>query len=478
MNETVTKKTQKHFTVIEDDIGSDQLLKESLNKNINIIREKTIINGTVISINNNYIIVDVGYKKEGIVLKREMYLNEQEKESFNILPGDTIEVFVITLDDKEGRLLLSRRLIYAERRWKELQDIYSSGGTVTGKVIEVVRGGLIMDIGMRAFLPASLISPTRISDFNTCLGETYTCKILELDQLYKNIVLSRRELLQKAYDEDKIDLLSQMQRGQIRKGVVSHIMNFGVFVSFGSVDGLIHISELSWSHVKHPTDIVKLGDVVDVEIINIDYEKKRVSLSIKSLIENPWVTFTKLHQIGQIIKCKVSNIVQFGVFMKDQDTGIEGLVHISELATSRIESPTEIIEQDKEYCVKIIDIDPDMRHISLSLKQANQSLVKDKDKEGEYIFNPKLYTNKIEEDDEGNFIYPKGFDVNNNSWLPGHDVEKKEWEIFYKELFKLFELHKKQAIAFRALMLEKYKDDVNKNEEQDNLKEHDNEEKE
>src|SRR5918996_994434 len=253
-----------------------------------------------------------------------------------------------------------------------LLDIgYKTDGVVTGTVIEVVKGGLILDIGLRGFLPASLVEMRRVRDLQPYVGKEIEAKIIELDKTRNNVVLSRRAWLEQTQSEVRSTFLQTLQKGQIRKGVVSSIVNFGAFVDLGGVDGLVHVSELSWKHIDHPSEVVQVGQEVTVEVLDVDLERERVSLSLKATQEDPWQHFARTHAIGQVVPGKVTKLVPFGAFVRVAE-GIEGLVHISELAVRHVEIPEQVVQVNDDVFVKVIDIDLERRRISLSLKQANE----------------------------------------------------------------------------------------------------------
>ena len=293
-----------------------------------------------------------------------------------------------------------------------------------------------MDIGLRGFLPASLVEMRRVRDLSPYIGQKIEAKILELDKNRNNVVLSRRQYLEETQSEVRETFLSQLKKGQIREGVVSSIVNFGAFVDLGGVDGLIHVSELSWKHIDHPSEVVKVGDKVTVEVLDVDLDRERISLSLKATQEDPWQRFARTHVPGQIVKGKVTKIVQFGVFISVED-GIEGLVHISELANRHVENPETVVKPGETVFVKVIDVDLDRRRISLSLKQANDSV----DPASE-DFDPALYGMPAEYDEEGNYKYPEGFDPNTNEWLAGYEKQREEWESQYAAAHDLWEEHK------------------------------------
>ena len=287
--------------------------------------------------------------------------------------GDQVEALVLQKEDKEGRLILSKKRAQYERAWGTIEKIKEEDGIVTGTVIEVVKGGLILDIGLRGFLPASLVEMRRVRDLQPYVGKELEAKIIELDKNRNNVVLSRRAWLEQTQSEVRSTFLQTLQKGQVRSGVVSSIVNFGAFVDLGGVDGLVHVSELSWKHIDHPSEVVEVGQEVTVEVLDVDMDRERVSLSLKATQEDPWQQFARTHQIGQVVPGKVTKLVPFGAFVR-VDEGIEGLVHISELAERHVEIPEQVVQVGDEIFVKVIDIDLERRRISLSLKQANEGV--------------------------------------------------------------------------------------------------------
>ena len=340
-------------------------------------------------------------------------------------------------------LILSKKRAQYERAWDRIEKIKEEDGVVTGTVIEVVEGGLILDIGLRGFLPASLVEMRRVSDLQPYVGRELEAKIIELDQ--PHAVLSRRAWLEQTQSEVRQNLLNTLRKGQIRKGVVSSIVQFGAFVDLGGMDGLVHVSKLSWKHIDHPGEVVEVGQEVTVEVLDVDMDRERVSLSLKSTQEDPWQQFARTHQIGQVVPGRVTKLVPFGAFVRVEE-GIEGLVHISELADRHVEIPEQVVQVGDEIFVKIIDIDLDRRRISLSLKQANEGTI------GEAVgddFDPTLYGMPAEYDDQGNYVYPEGWDLGTEEWLEGCDTQREEWEQQYAEARARFEAHCRQVAEAR-----------------------------
>ncbi len=335
---------------------------------IKIFNEGDIVNGIVVKVDKEEVLLDIGYKSEGVIPARELSIRYDVKPSEIVSEGDELEALVLQKEDKEGRLILSKKRAQYERSWGNIERIKEEDGIVEGEVIEVVKGGLILDIGLRGFLPASLVDMRRVKDLNQFLGRALEAKIIELDKNRNNVVLSRRAYLEKQKSTERKEFLENLEKGSKHTGTVSSIVNFGAFVDLGGVDGLIHISELSWSHVDHPSEILQVNQEVAVEILDVDLERERVSLSLKKAQEDPWEKLAKEQPAGSTVHGKVTKLVPFGAFVEIAP-GVEGLVHISELAWEHIEFPEEVVSVGEEVDAKIIDIDLDRRRISLSLKQ-------------------------------------------------------------------------------------------------------------
>ena len=419
-----------------NDIGTEEDFIKAVDSTIKNFDDGDLVEGTVVKIDHDEVLLDIGYKTEGVIPSRELSIKKDVDPDDVVEVGDTIEALVVTKEDKEGRLILSKKRAQYERAWGDIEKIKDADGIVEGTVIEAVKGGLIVDIGLRGFLPASLVEMRRVRDLSPYIGQKIKAKILELDKNRNNVVLSRRQFLEETQSEVRETFLSQLKKGQIREGVVSSIVNFGAFVDLGGVDGLIHVSELSWKHIDHPSEVVKVGDKVTVEVLDVDLDRERISLSLKATQEDPWQRFARTHVPGQVVKGKVTKIVQFGVFISVED-GIEGLVHISELANRHVENPETVVKGGEEVFVKVIDVDLDRRRISLSLKQANEAV--DPNSED---FDPALYGMPAEYDEEGNYKYPEGFDPNTNEWIAGYEQQREEWEAQYAAAHELWEQHK------------------------------------
>ncbi|HEY2176634.1 MAG TPA: 30S ribosomal protein S1 [Mycobacteriales bacterium] len=425
--------------VAVNDIGSAEDFLAAIDQTIKYFNDGDIVEGTIVKVDRDEVLLDIGYKTEGVIPSRELSIKHDVDPHDVVNVGDDVEALVLQKEDKEGRLILSKKRAQYERAWGTIEKIKDEDGIVTGTVIEVVKGGLILDIGLRGFLPASLVEMRRVRDLQPYVGRELEAKIIELDKNRNNVVLSRRAWLEQTQSEVRTEFLNKLEKGQVRKGVVSSIVNFGAFVDLGGVDGLVHVSELSWKHIDHPSEVVEVGQEVTVEVLDVDLDRERVSLSLKATQEDPWRQFARTHQIGQVVPGKVTKLVPFGAFVRVHE-GIEGLVHISELAERHVEIPEQVVQVNDDIMVKVIDIDLERRRISLSLKQANEGTI------GEATgFDPAAYGMEAQYDQQGNYIYPEGFDPETGEWLEGYDSQREQWEKQYAEAHTRYEAHMKQV---------------------------------
>ena len=356
------------------------------------LKDGQLVTGTVVRITRDEVLVEIGYKTEGVILARELSIRNDIDPHEIVKLGEKIETLVLTLEDKEGRLLLSKKRAQYERAWGDIEKVKAADGTVEGLVIEVVKGGLIVDIGLRGFLPASLVELRRVRDLAPYIGQRITAKILELDRNRNNVVLSRRTLLEQNQRGARDEFLTHLKVGEVRTGRISSVVAFGAFVDLGGMDGLIHVSELSWKHVDNPTAVVNIGDEVTVKVLEVDMDRERISLSLKATQQDPWQEFANGHQVGQLVYGRVTKLVPFGGFVQVGD-GIEGLVHISEMSAHHVEAPEQVVTPGEELWVKIIDLDLARRRISLSIKQAAEG--------GELA---EEYRGQFQVDDQGNWV--------------------------------------------------------------------------
>ncbi|MGL4299222.1 MAG: S1 RNA-binding domain-containing protein, partial [Candidatus Neomicrothrix subdominans] len=311
-----------------DDVGD--ALDEMYGSSMVEVEDGMMVTGSVVRIDRDEVLLDIGYKSEGVIPVNELSIRNDIDPSEVVSPGEQIEALVVQKEDKDGRLILSKKRAQYERAWGTIEEIKEGSGVVTGPVIEVVKGGLIIDIGLRGFLPASLVELRRVRDLAPYLGRDLEAKIIELDRNRNNVVLSRRAYLEETQKEQRDEFLANLAPGERRKGVVSSVVNFGAFVDLGGMDGLIHVSELSWKHVDHPSSVVTVGDEVDVEVLEVDTDRERISLSLKATQQDPWQEFASAHQVGELVYGRVTKLVPFGSFVQVGE-GIEGLVHISEM---------------------------------------------------------------------------------------------------------------------------------------------------
>jgi len=355
----------------EEDLSGDELAK-AYEESIKEFDDGDVVSGHVLRIDKDEILVDIGYKSEGVIPLKELSIRHDVDPNEEVKIGEEIDALVLQKEDKDGRLILSKKRAQYEKSWGRIDQLRQSGESVIGTVIEVVKGGLIVDIGLRGFLPASLVDIRRVGDLHPFVGQQLECKVIELDRNRNNVVLSRRAFLEETQAESRKELLASLKKGEIRRGQISSIVKFGAFVDLGGIDGLVHVSELSWKHVEEPGEVVTVGQEVDVEVLDVDLDRERISLSLKSTQEDPWEAFARRNAPGDVLDGKITKLVSFGVFVEVGD-GLEGLVHISELSYKHVEAPAEVVAVGDAVKVKVLDIDPKRRRISLSVKQASEA---------------------------------------------------------------------------------------------------------
>jgi small subunit ribosomal protein S1 len=332
------------------------------------INEGEVVHGTVVRVDKDEVLVDIGYKSEGVIPVSELSIRRSVNPADEVGIGEEIDALVLTKEDAEGRLILSKKRARFELAWKTIEEKAETGEPIDGRVIEVVKGGLILDLGVRGFLPASLVDIRRVQDLDEFLGQTLRCKVIELNRSRNNVVLSRRAVLEDERKEMRQAILDRLQPGDVVEGQISNIVDFGAFVDLDGMDGLIHISEISWSHVNHPSEVLEIGQTVSVKVLDIDRERQRISLGLKQTQSDPWQQVLDSYSEGDVVEGKVTKVVTFGAFVEILP-GVEGLVHISELAQHHVENPREVVGQGDQVQAKIIEVDPERRRLSLSLKR-------------------------------------------------------------------------------------------------------------
>src|SRR5215218_4784018 len=330
--------------------------------------EGDVVTGKVVRIDQDEVLVDIGYKSEGVIPANELSIRKSANPEDEVELGEEVDALVLTKEDQDGRLIMSKKRARFERAWRRIEAAHENSEPVEGTVIEVVKGGLIIDLGVRGFLPASLVDIRRVANLDEFMSQKIECKVIELNRSRNNVVLSRRAVLEEERKEVRQQILDRLQPGQVVEGSISNIVDFGAFVDLDGIDGLIHISELSWSHVNHPSEILSIGDTVPVKVLDIDRERQRISLGLKQTQEDPWQRVVDTYNIGDELEGKVTKVVTFGAFVEIMD-GVEGLVHISELAQHHVENPREIVNQGDVIRVKILEIDSERRRLSLSAKR-------------------------------------------------------------------------------------------------------------
>jgi small subunit ribosomal protein S1 len=337
------------------------------------INEGEVVHGTVVRVDKDEVLVDIGYKSEGVIPVSELSIRRSVNPADEVSVGDEIAALVMTKEDAEGRLILSKKRARFEIAWKAIEQAHEQGEPVTGRVIEVVKGGLILDLGVRGFLPASLVDIRRVQDLDEYMGQELRCKVIELNRSRNNVVLSRRAVLEDERKEMRQAILDKLNPGDVVEGTISNIVDFGAFVDLEGMDGLIHISELSWSHVNHPSEVLEIGQKVDVKVLDIDRERQRISLGLKQTQTDPWQQVLESYNEGDVVSGKVTKVVTFGAFVEILP-GVEGLVHISELAQHHVENPREVVSQGDTVSVRILEVDAERRRLSLSLKRVDDGM--------------------------------------------------------------------------------------------------------
>ena len=356
-----------------DDVSNEEM-NNLIDGTITDFDEGDLVTGTVVKIERDEVLLDIGFKSEGVIPVRELSIRKDANPADIVNLGDTIEALVLQKEDKDGRLVLSKKRAEYERAWNRIEEKFNAGENVEGEVIEVVKGGLILDIGLRGFLPASLVDLRRVKLTRTLTwapasrpaSSRWTATATTSSS---PVALSSRRLARPSAPS----ILSKLQPGMRLKGTVSSIVDFGAFVDLGGIDGLIHISELSWNHVNHPSEVVKVGQEVEVQVLDVDLNRERISLGLKQTTEDPWRTLVKKYPVDAIVEGTVTKLVPFGAFV-DLGDGIEGLVHISEMAKQHVDAPAQVCKVGDKVQVKVMEIDLDRRRISLSMKAAAETL--------------------------------------------------------------------------------------------------------
>ncbi|MEJ8544892.1 30S ribosomal protein S1 [Brevibacillus borstelensis] len=339
-----------------------------------VISVGDVVKATVTKVEEKQALVDVGYKYDGLIPISELSPLHVEKVSDVVSVGDTFDVKVIKLNDEKEELVVSKKAVAMETAWSDLEQKMASGEVIEAVVKEIVKGGLVVDVGVRGFIPASMVERHFVEDFSEYKGKNLRLKVVEMDKEKNKVILSHKAVLEDEAKQQKSAVLDQLQPGQVLEGTVQRMTDFGVFVDIGGVDGLVHVSELAWNRVEKPSDVVKEGDKVQVKILKIDKENERISLSIKETQPGPWAEAAEKFKAGDVVTGTVKRLVSFGAFV-EVAPGIEGLVHISQIANRRVATPGEVLKEGQAVQVKILDVVPKEQRISLSIRAVEEDRV-------------------------------------------------------------------------------------------------------
>lgn len=356
-------------------------MMEAIDNSFKRIKKGEIVTGEVLYVTDNEVMVNLGYRSDGIISKEELSKNTDAKPSDLYKQGDEIEVFVLKMDDGDGNVVLSARRVEDMKVWDEIEKSYNNHEIVTAKVINQVKGGLTASLdGISAFIPASHVTVKFQRDLSKFVGDDFQCEIIDFDKRKRRIVLSRKNVLMRELEEKRSQIFESLHIGDVIEGTVQRLTNFGAFVDIGGIDGLVHISELSWNRVKHPSEVVSAGDKVKVQVLSLDEEKDRIALGLKQTTEKPWDKFINAVKVGDVVKGKVVNILDFGAFVRLEE-GVDGLLHVSQICREHIEKPQDRLEIGQEVEVKVIEIDQENKKISLSIKALLEPIEDDEKKE-------------------------------------------------------------------------------------------------
>lgn len=336
------------------------------------LKKGDTVKGTIAKIEDNQAIVSIGYKYDGIIPLRELSAVTLDRAADAVEVGQEVELKVISIDDEKERLVLSKRAIDSELAWETLQQRLDNNETFEAIVADVVKGGLVVDLGVRGFIPASMVERHFVEDFSGYKGRTVRVKIKELDREANKLILSQKDVLEEEFEAKKQEVIASLEVGQEIEGTVQRLTPFGVFVDIGGVDGLVHISEMAWQHVDKPSDVVREGESVRVKVLKVDPENGKISLSMKAAQPGPWETAADRFNIGDIVSGQVKRIVSFGAFVEIAP-GVEGLVHISQISHNHIATPYEVLEEGQDIQAKILDVNIADKRISLSIKETEEA---------------------------------------------------------------------------------------------------------
>ncbi|MFF2153881.1 30S ribosomal protein S1 [Paenibacillus chitinolyticus] len=355
----------------ENQTNESQEAQEAMSQ-VAAVKKGDIVKGKIIKVEQDQAIVDIGYKYDGTIPLRELSSVQIENADQAVQEGQEIELKIVTIDDNKEKLVLSKRSVDSEKAWETLQQNLDEKVIIEAVVAEVVKGGLVVDVGVRGFVPASMVERSFVEDFSDYKGRTLRLRVKEIDREKNKVILSQKDVLDEEYEAQKKDIISKIEVGKVYEGTVQRLTQFGAFVDIGGIDGLVHISEMAWHHVEHPSEIVKEGDKVSVQVLKVDPEKDKVSLSLKATQEGPWEKAEKTFTTGEIITGTVKRLAGFGAFVEIAP-GVEGLVHISQIAHRHIATPQEVLKEGQEVKVKVLDVNAAEKRVSLSIKETEEA---------------------------------------------------------------------------------------------------------
>lgn len=336
------------------------------------LKKGDTVKGTIVKLEDNQAYVSIGYKYDGVIPVRELSAVQLDNASDAVQVGQEVECKVVSINDDKESLVLSKRAIDSESAWETLEKHFADQDVIEVVVADVVKGGLVADVGARGFIPASMVERHFVEDFSDYKGRTLRVKVKELDRENNKVILSQKDVLEEEFEANKQKVMAELQEGQVLEGTVQRLTQFGAFVDVGGVDGLVHVSEIAWSHVDKPADALSEGDKVTVKVLKVDPEKGKISLSIKAAQPGPWETAAEKFQTGEVVTGQVRRLVNFGAFV-ELAPGVEGLVHISQISHKHIGTPQEVLKEGQEVQVKILDINADEKRVSLSIKETEEA---------------------------------------------------------------------------------------------------------
>jgi 4-hydroxy-3-methylbut-2-enyl diphosphate reductase len=368
---TVGEPLEEQTEEIPGDAAEREEVEAQMAESMKKLRRGDIVRGTVVQVNENEVLVDIGGKCEGIIPVGELSQRKITHPGEIVQVGQEIDVFVLRTEDEEGHPVLSKKRADRKQAWEHLEEAYNNHIDLEADVVEVVKGGLLVDVGVRGFIPASLVERGYVESLNDYLGKSLRLRVIELDRTKNKVVLSRKVILDEEYERQRRETWETLEEGQHRQGIVRRLTNFGAFVDIGGVDGLLHVSELSWGRVEHPRDVLKEGQEIEVIVLGVDREHEKVSLGLKQLQPNPWDTAADRYLVGSVVTGKVLRLAPFGVFV-EVEPGIEGLVHISQLADHHVAKAEDVVTVGDQIPVKVLSVDEKAQRMSLSLREARR----------------------------------------------------------------------------------------------------------